>query len=92
MIAGMINSKKHDPVVTELFIRGKKLNISIVFNTKLYFKVEKEVRLNTTHFFVMTIPNKREFQQIALNHSQDIEFKNFIKIYRKYTAEPYLFG
>ena len=91
MIADMIDNKKLNPVVTELFIRGRKLNISFVFITQSYFKVPKEVRLNTTHFFIMKIPNKRELQQTALNHSSDIDFKNFIKIYKKYTAKPYFF-
>ena len=91
IIADMINNKKLSPVVTELFIRGRKLNISIVFITQSYFKVPKDVRLNSTHFFSMKIPNKRELQQIALNHSSDIDFKDFIKIYKKYTAEPYSF-
>ena len=91
MIADMINNKKLNPVVTELFIRGRKLNISIVFITQSYFKVRKDVRLNSTHFFITRIPNKRELQQIALNHSFDIDFKDFIKIYKKCTAEPYSF-
>ena len=60
MIADMINNKKLNPVVTELFIRGRKLNISIVFITESYFKVPKDVRLNSTHCFIMKIPNKRE--------------------------------
>ena len=89
MIADMINNKKLNPVVTELFIRGRKLNISIVFITQSYFKVPKDVRLNSTHFFITRIPNKRELQQIALNHSSDIDFKDFIKIYTKCTVEPY---
>ena len=59
MIADMVNNKKLNPVVTELFIRSRKLNISIVFITQSYFKVPKEVRLNTTHFFIMKIPNKK---------------------------------
>ena len=80
MIAYMINNKKLNPVVTELFIRGRKLNTSIVFITQSYFKVPKDVRLNSTHFFIMKIPNKRELQQIALNHSSDIDFKEFLKI------------
>ena len=91
MIADMINNKKLNPIVTELFIRGRKLNISIVFITQSYFKVPKDVRLNSTHFFIMKIPNKRELQQIVLNHSSDINFKDFIKIYEKCTAEPYSF-
>ena len=68
MIPDMINNKKLNPAVTELFIRGRKLNISIAFITQSYFKVPKDVRLNSTHFFIMKIPNKREVQQIALNH------------------------
>ena len=88
MIADMINNNKLNPIVTELFIRGRKLNISIVFIMQSYFKVPKDVRLNSTHFFIMKIPKKRE---IALNHSSDINFKDFIKIYKKYTKEPYSF-
>ena len=91
MIADMINNNKLNSVVTELFIRGRKLNISVVFITQSYFKVPKDVRLNTTHFFIMKIPNKRELQQIAINHSSDINTKDFIKIHKKYTAEPYSF-
>ena len=78
-------------IVTGLFIRGRKLNISLVFITQSYFKVPKDVRLNTTHFFIAKIPNKRELQQIAINHSSDINTKDFANIYRKCTAEPYSF-
>ena len=74
-----------------MFIRGRKINISIVFITQSYFKVPKDVRLNSTHIFVMKISNKRELQQIALNHSSDIDFKDFIKIYKKCTAKLYSF-
>ena len=91
MITDMINNKKINPVVIELFIRGRKLNISIVFITQSYFKVPKNVRLNSTHFFIMKILNKRELQQIALNYSSDIDFKDFIKIYKKCIAKPYSF-
>ena len=87
----MINNKKLNPIVTELFIRGRKLNISIVFITQSYFKVPKEVRLNTTHFSIMKIPNKRELKPIAINHSSDIDFQDFMKIYKKRTAEKYSF-
>ena len=83
MIAAMINNKKLNPVVTELLMGGIKLNISIAFITQSYFKVQKKVILNTTHFFIMKIVSKRELQQIALNHSSDIDFKDFIKIYIK---------
>ena len=89
MIADMINNNKLNPVVTELFIRGRKLTISIVFITQSYFKVPKEVRLNSTHFFIMKIPNKRELQQTAFNHSSDIDFTDFMQIYRKCTTELY---
>ena len=68
MIADMIKNKKLNPVVTELFIRGRKLGISIVFITQSCFKVPKDVRLNSTPFSIMKIPNKRLLQQIALNH------------------------
>ena len=91
MIADMIHNKKLNSMVTELFIRGRKLSISLVFITQSYFEVPKDVRLNTTHFFIMKIPNKRELQQIAINHSSDIDFKYFVKIYKKCTDEPYSF-
>ena len=51
----------------------------------------KDVRLNSTHFFIMKVPNKRELQQITKNHSSNIDFKDFIKIYKKWTTEPYSF-
>ena len=86
MIADMINNKKLNSVVTELFIRSRKLNISLVFITQSYFKVPKDVRLNTSHFSIAKIPNKRELQQIAINQSSDINTKDFANIYRKYTA------
>ena len=91
MIADMISNNKLNPIVTELFIRCRKLNISIVFITQSYFKVPKDVRLNSTHFIIMKIPNKRELQQIALNHSSDIALKDFMNIYKKCTAKLYPF-
>ena len=81
MIADKLNNNKLNPIVTVLFIRGRTLNIFIVFITQSYFKVPKDVRLNSTHFFIMKIPNKREVQQFALNHSSDIDFRDFIKIF-----------
>ena len=74
-----------------MFIRGRKRNISIAVITQPYFKVLKDVRLNSTHFFIVKIPNKRELQKIVLNHSSDIDFEDFIKIYKKCTAETYSF-
>ena len=91
VIADMINNKKLNSIVTELFTRCRKLNISLVFIGKSYFKVPKNVRNNSTHFFIMKIPNKRELMQIAINHSSDINTKDFIEIYRKCTDKPYLF-
>ena len=81
MIADIIHNKKLDSIATELSIRGRKLNISLVFITQSYFKVPKDVRLNTTHIFISKIPNKREIQQIATNHSSDISTKDFTNIY-----------
>ena len=91
MIGDMIHNKKLDSKVTELFIRGRKLNISLVFITQSYCKVPKDVRLNTNHFFIAKIPNRREIQETARNHSSDVSTKDFTDIYRKCTVEPYSF-
>ena len=91
MIADMINNKILNSIVTELFIRGRKLNISLVFITQSYFKVPKDVRLNTSHIFIAKISNKKELQQIDINHSSDVNTKDFPNIFRNYTAEPYSF-
>ena len=91
MIADMIHNKKLNSIVTELYIRGRKLNISLVFITQSYFTAPKDVRLNTSHFFIAKIPNKRELQQIAINQSSDINTKDFANIYGKCTNEPYTF-
>ena len=91
MIADMIHKKKLNSIVTKFFTRGRKLNISLVYTTQSYFKVPKDVRLNTSYFFITKIPNKRELQQIAINHSSDINTKDFVNIYRKCTYEPYSF-
>ena len=72
MIADVINNKKLNSIVTELFIRDRELNISFVFIAQSYFKVPKDFILNCTHLFIMKIPNKRELQQIVPNHSSDI--------------------
>ena len=81
MIPDMIHNKKLNSIVTELFIRGRKLNISLAFITQSYFKVLKDVRLNASHFFTAKIPNKGEIQQIAINHPSDINTKDFTNIY-----------
>ena len=91
MIADMIHNKKLNSIVTKLFIRGRKLNFSLVFITQSYFKVPKDVQLNTSYFFITKIPNKRELQQTAINHLSDINTKDFANIYRKCTDEPFSF-
>ena len=91
MTADMIHNKKLNSIVPELFISGRKLIISLAFITQSYFKVPKDVRLNTSHFFIEKIQNKRELQQIAINHSSDINTKDFVNIYRKCIDEPYSF-
>ena len=58
VIADMEANKKLSPIVTELFLRGRKLNISLVFTQQSYFEVSKTVRLNTTHYFILKIPEK----------------------------------
>ena len=75
MISDMLSNKKLNSIVTELFIRGRKLNISLIFITTSYFAVLKNNKLNSTHYFVMKFLNKKKFQQIAFNHSSDITFK-----------------
>ena len=82
-------AEKLPPRITELFIRGRKLNLSIVFITQSYFRTPKDIRLNATHYFLMKIPNKRELQQICFNHSADTDFKDFQKIYKNSTQKPY---
>ena len=91
MIADMIHKKKQNLIVTELFIRGRKLNIYLVFIAQSYFKIPKDVRLNTTHFFISKIPNEREFKQIVIDHSSDIGTNHFTNIYRQCTVESYSF-
>ena len=73
-------------IVTELFLRGRKLNIYLVFITQSYFSVPKNIRINSTHYFVMKIRNKEELQQISINHASDIDFMN---LYQKFTEKPY---
>ena len=75
VIGVILNNKKLNPIVTELFIRGKKLNISLIFITQSCFAVPENIRLNSANCFVMKILNKRELDQIAFNHSSDIDFE-----------------
>ena len=91
MIADIMTNKKFQAIIKELFIRCRKLNISLVFITQSYFSVPKDVRLNSTHYLIMKINNKRELQNIAINNFADIDYKDFVKIYRECKKEPYSF-
>ena len=91
MIADIMTNKRFEVIIKELFLRCRKLIISLAFISDFYFSVSKEVRLNSTHYLIMKIHNKRELQQIAINHSADIDYKGFLKIYRNCTNEPYSF-
>ena len=91
MISDIESNKKLNPIATELFLRGRKLNILFVFISQSYFKVPETISLNVTHYFIMKIPKKKEIQQIASNHLSDIDFKNFVKRYKDYTEEPFSF-
>ena len=91
MIADIMTNKKFQSLIKELFIICRKLNISLVFIIQSYFSVPKDVRLNSTHFLIMKINSKGEWQNIAFNHSADIDYQDFIKNYRECTREPYSF-
>ena len=91
MIADIMTNKKFQAIIKELFITCRKLNSLLVFIRQSYFSVPKEVRLNSTHYLIMKIPSKRELQNIATNHSADIDYIDFMKIYKKCTSKPYSF-
>ena len=91
MIADIMTSTRFQAIIKELFIRRRKLNISLVFITQSYFSVPKDVRLNSTHYLIMKINNKRELQNIAINHSVDIDYQDFMNTYRECTKEPFNF-
>ena len=89
MIADIMRSEKFKAIVKELFIRCRKLNISIVFITQSYFRTPKDARLNSTHYILMKIGNKKELKSIAEENSGHLDFKDFLKIYNCCTKEPY---
>ena len=91
MIADMLSNEKFISIATELFIRARKLNISLVLITQSYFAVPRSIRLNSTNYFVMKISNKRELQQIAFNQSSDINFHYFMNLYKKCPAKTIFF-
>ena len=89
MIAYMLSNNKSNPIVTVLFIRGRKLNISIILIKQSYFAVPKNSRLNSSHYFIMKIPNEQELGQFVFNDVSDIDFDNFMNLYKKCTAKQY---
>ena len=89
MIADIMSSKKFKAIIKELFIICRKLNISIVFITQSYFRMPKDARLNSMHYVIMKIQSRKKLQNIAQEKSGDINFKDFLKIYKDYTSEPY---
>ena len=91
MIADIMTNKKFQAIIKELFIRCRKLNISLVFITQSYFSVPKDVRLNSTNYLIMKINNRRKLQNISINHSADIDYQDYMKIYREWTKEPFNF-
>ena len=91
MIAYIMSNKKFKAMIKELFIGCRKLNISFAFVTQSLFSVPKDVRLNSTHYLIMKISSRKELQNIAINHSVDIDSKDFVKIYRECIRKPYSF-
>ena len=90
MIADMLKTKKLNPITSELFMRGRILNIGLVFIRQSYFTVPKNIRLNSSPYFVMKIQNKQKLQQSAVSHWSDIDFQDFMNLYKKCTVKPYL--
>ena len=91
MIADIMTNKKFQVIFKELFIRCRKVNISLVFIMQSYFSVPEDVRLYSTHYLIMKIKNRKELQNIAINHSADIDYNDFVKIYRECTRKTYSF-
>ena len=91
MVADIMSNKKFQAIIKELIIRCRKLNISLIFITQSYFIVPKDMKLNSTHYLIMKINNRKELQNIAINHSADIDYKDFLRIYRECTNEPFSF-
>ena len=91
MTADIMINKKFQVIIKELFIRRRKMKIYLAFIPQYYFSVPKDVRLNSMHFLIMKIHNKIELQQITINHSADIDYKQFLKIYRNCTNKPFSF-
>ena len=91
MIADIMRSEKFKAIFKELFIRCRKLNISIVFITQSYFRTPKDARLNITYYILMKIGSKKELRNIAEEKLGYLGYKDFLKIYNYCTKEPYSF-
>ena len=92
MIADILTEEQFQAITKELFIRSRKLNISLVFIKRSYFSVPKDVILKLTHHLIMRVNNKRELQNMAIAFSDfEIDYKDFVKFYREFTKEPYYF-
>ena len=91
MIVNILSNKKLNPIVTELFIRDRKLNMSLVYITHSYFAVPKDIRLYPAHYFIMKIRNKRELNSISSHNSSYIDLQDFLNLYKKCTEKPYSF-
>ena len=91
MIANIMTNKKCQAIIKELFIRFRKLSISLVFFTQSYFSVPKDIGLHSTHYLIMKINNRRKLQNIGTDRSADIYYQDLKKIYRECTKEPYNF-
>ena len=91
MISHAMPDKKAQKILKDLLIRCRKLNISLCFLTQSYFSVPKDVRLNCTHYILFKLNNKRDLQNIAINHLVDFDYNDFIKIYRQSTKDPFNF-
>ena len=86
-----MSNKRFQAILKELFVRCRKLNISLDLSRNFILVFQKNTRLNSTHYLIMIINNRRDLQQIAIDHSADIDYKDFLKIYRNCTKEPYSF-
>ena len=90
IIADIMSNKKFQAIIKELLTKCRKSNIFLVFITQSYFSVPKEVRLNSTHYLIMRIHSKRELHQFAINHSTDINYKIFVKIFTNVQMNHFL--
>ena len=93
MIVDMLSNKNLNPIVTELFVKGTKLSITLIFITQFSFSVLKIIKLNSTYNFIIKIPNKKELEQITFNQSSDISFKNYesIKKFNNLKFKSYIY-